>query len=164
MEITLEELKEDIEYSGCIYVMGTNTGEVAKIVGVDEYNNKVYMTEHGEYKEITIEELNDNFEESGTYECLMKEFKDGQGNLCPHEPLAALCMIVETPDYNRDYEAVFTVPISWLISKLDEREGKRYWDEDKLFTWLNEEYDSEDSEWVWEEAYIEKKLITFNIF
>ena len=179
MESTFKELVEDIDYSGSIQIENKVSGLPAKITEIKD-DNKICIMERGNYKELSFEELNENYEESDTLRNLKKDFEDGQCNLCPHEPLAALCMVVDTPDYNRDYEIVFTVPISWLLSKLNEREenwdqeklfnwldehkGRNEWDQEKLFSWLNEEYVSDDSEWVWEEACLDKKIVTFNVF
>lgn len=103
----------------------------------------------------------------------------GRKPIGKHEQLFALCIEswIESWDDSSEAdwdEAVFTVPCEWLkdLLKLNYSIEGGYPDtldangEITVRTvreWLRNEYNSEDSEWIFEEAASQKQLVTFQI-
>lgn len=83
-----------------------------------------------------------------------------------HEKLVALSLCpdpyYEVPEY--DYvEIVFTVPVEWLLNWLVLYDSKcSHWREEEMLTWLQEDYTSEESEQIFQDAMVEQKIVTLN--
>lgn len=94
-----------------------------------------------------------------------KEIKDWLSTAehcsCTHEQLVSLVCVFE--DDTGETEVVFAVPIQWLINYLDGLSGRREWDWERLARWLENEYTSEDSQPVLEEAVRSSNLAFWRI-
>lgn len=90
-------------------------------------------------------------------------FESGGKTIDDHEPLVALALEADDGDYDVDWdEIVYTVPYKWLKDSMPKIFGVN-WGMKRLREWLREEYDSEDSDRIFERAYLEKQLVTMNI-
>lgn len=90
-------------------------------------------------------------------------FKSGRKTIGDHEPLVALSLGVDVGDYDADWEEiVYTVPYKWLKDSMPKIFGVN-WGMNRLRKWLREEYVSEDSDRIFERAYLERQLVTMNI-
>lgn len=83
-----------------------------------------------------------------------KAYVECQRPLYPHKEIISLCDVVEYNDdgYSYDSEFTFGVPVEWLISWLDEKEGKRCYDKEKMLNWINNEYTADDAEEIFWDA------------
>lgn len=83
-----------------------------------------------------------------------------------HEKLVSLSLCPDPycEDFSYDYvEIVFTVPVEWLVNWLALYDNNRsYWREKEMFKWLREEYTSEESERIFNDAMEEQKIVTLN--
>ena len=174
MNLTAEEIRNSIWNFVPIKIVDNVAGIVEKIIGyLDDENLVVIKDAEGKEKKMSLEcvnkiydlckepEYKDEHKDELTY--MEEEYKKCQIKVFPHEPLAALCYVFDDYYTEEEHEVLFTVPVEWLIEKLDEETGKRYWDEYKLFMWLNDEYTADDAEWIWEQAVEENKLVTFTV-
>ena len=100
----------------------------------------------------------------------LKNYKDAFYNstntICPHKELVALDCVVPISEQEfggpyRDCEFIFTVPLDWLVSYLDDLAGRREWSRSKAIEWLNDTYTSEDSENVFWEAIKDGVVVTY---
>lgn len=79
-----------------------------------------------------------------------------------HNPLVVMCCVPYNDFGIEDTEFIFTVPINWLVSYMDKISGRREWDWDKVHNWLMNEYTSEDSELIFQQACIENVCVNLN--
>lgn len=163
MKLTAEEIVNNLNTDGMFHLINSETKLPEKVVDFDKEKNIVFIKGMYDTVPFTLDYINENYEEATELSTMEYEYKHSQPDVFPHEPLAALCYVFDDFYTGLEHEVIFTVPVDWLIGKLDEQTGKRYWDQYKLFMWLNEEYTSDDSEWVWEQAVEENKLVTFTI-
>lgn len=110
-----------------------------------------------------------------TKEDMQDTYDRGSKPIGEHEQLFALCIEADDGDDEADWqEAVFTVPCEWLKDLLRlnysiEGGYPETLDANGEITvrtvreWLRNEYNSEDSEWIFEEAAEQKQLVTFQI-
>lgn len=90
-------------------------------------------------------------------------FEGGGKTIGDHEPLVALALAADDGDYDVDWdEIVYTVPYKWLKDSMSKLFGGN-WNMKRLRKWLQEEYDSEDSDRIFEKAHLERQLVTMNI-
>lgn len=95
-------------------------------------------------------------------------FKRGRKTIGEHEPLLALTFASDNGDSEKYSEhgweeIVYTVPEKWLKKYMKILTG-REWTSRKLRKWLREEYDSEDSSRIFDQAVLEHQLVTMNIY
>lgn len=83
-----------------------------------------------------------------------------------HEKLVilSLCPDPYCEDFSYDYvEIVFTVPVEWLLDNLALYDNKRsHWRWKELSEWLKNEYTSDDSEQIFNDAMVDQKIVTLN--
>lgn len=163
MNLTVENILHKFEYLDSIKIRDIATGAVARIETINTENNNVVIRDLVGTKEMPIECVNGIYEECNELDDMKEEYKKCHYNLVPHEPLVPLCYVFEDFYTEQEHSVTFAVPLSWLIGLLDKETGKRYWDEYKVFEWLDNEYTSDDSCWVWEQAIEEDKVALFEI-
>lgn len=83
-----------------------------------------------------------------------------------HDKLVALVLCPDPycEDYMYDYnEIIYTVPVGWLLNWLTLHDNNRSgWREGEMFKWLQEEYTSEESEQIFNDAMKDQKIVTLN--
>lgn len=81
-------------------------------------------------------------------------------NFSDHEQLVGLSCIFDCEDY--ETEVTFAVPIQWLLDYI-KREWDENWDWPRLQEWLRNEYTSEDSQSILEQAITENQVVFWNL-
>lgn len=72
-----------------------------------------------------------------------------------HEQLVGLSCVFECEDY--ETEVTFAVPVQWLLDYMNK--DKVEWDWARLQEWLQNEYTSEDSQPILEQAITENQVV-----
>lgn len=96
---------------------------------------------------------------------LIREWEDNFSplELGEHANLIALVVMPDAGDDECDYkEIIFTVPTQWLLGWLWENDSD-HWTEERMREWLKNEYTSEDSKEIFDDAMLERKVITLNV-
>lgn len=91
-------------------------------------------------------------------------FQSGHKTIGEHELLLALAIASDDGDSEHGWEEiVYTVPEKWLKKYMKILTGRK-WTSRELRKWLCEEYDSEDSSQIFDQAVLEHQLVTMNIY
>jgi hypothetical protein len=78
-----------------------------------------------------------------------------------HDPLMELTCVFE--DDSEDTEVSFACPVWWLVSYMRNNNNEKWWCESSLQEWLENEYTSDDSREILEQALLEGYVVLWQI-
>ena len=162
MRLVIQNIKEMLELEDEVMVKDTATDTYSYVIKATDETVTLREGLNGDLREIPFDCFCSIYELPNDLDDMKAQYKKCNYNLVPHELLVTLCYVFEDCNYN-EHEVCFAVPIDWLVDLMDKEEGRRCWDRARVLNWLDNEYTSDDSYFVWENAIEDDKVALFEI-